>query len=93
MQDSPKRPRMNIETPKSTNCSSEKRLDRYEDTPEKTPDRIVKTPFRSQEKRLKQETIEQGNLLKLPFLTIMKNEIRYFLIQKLIGLNSKVYFC
>ena len=83
MQDSPKRPRMIIETPKSTNYSSEKRLDRYEDTPEKTPDRIVKTPFRSQEKRLKQETIEQGNLLKLPFLTIMKNEIRFFLDSKI----------
>ncbi|XP_023332995.1 uncharacterized protein LOC111704862 isoform X2 [Eurytemora carolleeae] len=61
MQDSPKRPRMNIETPKSTNCSSEKRLDRYEVTPEKTPDRIVKTPFRSQEKRFKQETIEEDS--------------------------------
>ena len=72
MQDSPKRPRMNIETPKSTNCSSEKRLDRYEVTPEKT-----------QEKRFKQETIEEGNLLKLPFLTIMKNEIRFFLDSKI----------
>ena len=72
MQDSPKRPRMIIETPKSTNYSSEKRLDRYEVTPEKT-----------QEKRFKQETIEEGNLLKLPFLTIMKNEIRFFLDSKI----------
>jgi len=46
MQDSPKRPRMIIETPKSTNYSSEKRLDRYE-------------------------------------VTIMKNEIRFFLDSKI----------
>ena len=65
LQETPKRPRMNIEAPKSTSSSIEKGLDRYEI--EKTPDRIMKMPFRSQEKRLEQGTIEQGKLRKFPF--------------------------
>ena len=56
---------MNIEAPKSISSSIEKGLDRYEI--EKTPDRIVKMPLSSQEKRLEQGTIEQGKLRKFPF--------------------------